>query len=337
MTVADFLKDAAQREPGKEVQISVRSFISKWGAKRRGYTYVRQISRDLEKYGLETVPPFDSGWIDNKIRIQKVQPQAEPSTANDDKNLSEAKPDALTVLGLRVGRLRSASAGVVSVRREDSLIKAQSVMLRHDYSQLAVLAGSRKVLGALSWESISKARMHAQGEIALRSCLTKAIVVDIDDDLLQLIPQIIEAGFVFVKSKQDEICGIITTADLSMEFQTLAGPFLLIGEIERKLRRIVDANFEVDVLQQIANPAMGGRVVKTADDLTVGEYVRLFEAPERWDSLNWALDRNTFLSSLKEFNEVRNDIMHFGPDPIEPEVFGRVRNLLKWLTFFDAN
>ncbi|MFN8124665.1 MAG: hypothetical protein U0237_19835 [Thermoleophilia bacterium] len=59
------------------------------------------------------------------------------------------------------------------------------------------------------------------------------------DDLIALIPRIISESFVFVLGADETIAGIVTMADLSEQFATLANPFFLLGEIERRLRLIL--------------------------------------------------------------------------------------------------
>jgi hypothetical protein len=138
-------------------------------------------------------------------------------------------------------------------------------------------------------------------------------------------------GYVFVRNTDKMIGGVITTADLSAEFLALAGPFLLIGEVERRLRHIAGNVFDLDQLQAVRDPGDAARVVRGVDDLTVGEYVRLFESKDRWEQLAWEVDRKVFVESLTALRDLRNEIMHFSPDPIESELLIKVRNLSNWL------
>jgi hypothetical protein len=210
------------------------------------------------------------------------------------------------------------------------LERTQSLMMRHDFSQLAVMSGPRDLRGAVTWESIAQARIR-DPKAALREAVTNGEVVRSDDDLLAQIPRIVDAGFVFVQATNKVISGIVTTADLSNQFLILAKPFFVLAEIERRLRRIVDRAFESDELQSVMDPADAGRHVKSAEDLTLGEYVRLLEDPARWPRLGWALDRKVFIEGLHQVRETRNDIMHFSPDPLDDEQITTIENFLKWL------
>ena len=57
-------------------------------------------------------------------------------------------------------------------------------------------------------------------------------------------------------------------------------------------------------------------MVSKASDLTLGEYARLLENPVRWQRLQLQLDRAEFLKPLQRIREIRNDVMHFDPDPL---------------------
>jgi CBS domain-containing protein len=334
-----FLSDAVTRNPGQEVSLSIRDFIARWGAMRRGFWQVSNIQSDLHEIGLETVPAFEDGWIDNVIRLVPLRASTdlEPNAGGTAAIVSDdqATSSASAAVSLRVSGLASASSGVVSVSRDDSLARAQSLMLQGDYSQLPVLAGLRDLQGAISWESIAQARMH-RPEIVLRDCIVAADVVNLNDDLLTHIPRITDNGYVFVKDTDKKIGGVITTADLSAQFLAVAGPFLLIGEVERRLRRIAGNVFDLEQLKAVRDPGDLAREVRGVDDLTVGEYVRLFESKDRWEQLAWDVDRKVFVESLTAFRDLRNEIMHFSPDPIESELLTKVRNLANWLKLLQA-
>lgn len=207
-----FLVEAAARPPGDEFVLSIREFISKWGAQRRGYWWVQEINDDLARHKLTTMPPFEVGYIDNQVRILHLVTQARAETANavaSDATESGPSVGQLEEPSLSVSTIESASKGVKSVSRDDSLAKAQSLMLQGDYSQLAVLGGERDLHGAISWESIAQARMH-NGAASVRECMVPTESVALDDDLLALIPRVISQGFVFVRRADRTVAGIIT-------------------------------------------------------------------------------------------------------------------------------
>jgi hypothetical protein len=59
--------------------VTTREFLSWFFAQRRGYWVVQSIRRELERAKLDTVPDFESTYIDETIgfkQVSKPQPQA---------------------------------------------------------------------------------------------------------------------------------------------------------------------------------------------------------------------------------------------------------------------
>jgi hypothetical protein len=336
--VRQFLEDAASRDSQNLVKISIRELLQRWGHKRRGYWVVSRIEEALEEVGLVTEPAFTQGWIDASITLipktltppLEAPPGSGAATAasRDD---GEVEPGEVTII---VGSLRSAGQGITSVPLDATLVQAQSQMMSLDFSQLGVMSDARTIRGAVTWESIAQAGMRTSTP-SVRECLIPAEVVRYEDDLIHHIPRIVQAGYVFVQAKDRTITGIVTTADLSEEFARLASPFFLIGEIERRLRRAVDRTFAPEELGQVRDPGDETRDVASAGDLTIGEYVRLLEYPEHWERTGWQVDRRIFMGDLNRIRELRNEVMHFSPDPLEEEQINELRRFIRWLKILD--
>jgi hypothetical protein len=209
-------------------------------------------------------------------------------------------------------------------------------MMANDYSQLAVLAGKRTLRGAVTWASIARARI-LNPKATLADAIVRAQVVRSDDDLLELVPRIAELDFAFVQAEDKQITGIVTTADLSLQFSQLTSPFFLVGEIERRLRHLIDEVFSTDDLHDALGPRDDGKgkEVESARHLTIGEYIRLLQNPARWSQLSWGLDRQVFIEALDRVRLARNEIMHFSPDPLEPGEIDHLQKFLKWLRWLD--
>jgi hypothetical protein len=50
-----------------------------------------------------------------------------------------------------------------------------------------------------------------------------------------------------------------------------------------------------------------------------------------WEKLGWPLDRATVVKRLDELRGIRNDVMHFNPDPLPQDAVEKLRNALKLL------
>ena len=334
-----FLVDAAGRERPHLIEVPIRELLARWGYKRRGTWVVNGISRDLKKVGLVTEPDFAQGWIDTTVTLvpkglikpREASPESLPSSSASDGEM--LVPGEVTLI---VGSLRSANLAVCSVPLDSTLLKVQSLMMANDFSQVAVMSDSRSLRGAVTWESIAQTSMR-MAKPQIRDCVIPAELVRFEDDLIQHIPQIVRSGYVFVQRADRTISGIVTTADLSEEFGRRATPFFLIGEIERRLRRALDRIFSRPELSEVRDPRDNKRVVESASDLTIGECSRLLDNPSRWSKTGWQAEQSIFIEALNAVRDIRNDVMHFTPDPLDDDQIGQLRSFIRWLKFMDPD
>ena len=306
---------------GTPSQLTVRQLIKHWGASRRGAALIERIRSALADHGLKTEPDFASVWVDETVSIVNAVPQEieGPSAV-----------ERLPPVTLTVSSLASANSDVAWINPSGELITAQSIMMRHDYSQLAVMTGPRDLKGAVSWESIAQERLR-NPEAKLADCVIKPHVVSTDDPLIQVVGLVIDHGYVFVRAHDGKVGGIVTMADLSEQFVSLAEPFIQLGEIERWLRRGIDREFDPDELAELLDPDDVDREVESAGSLTLGELERLLEEPGSWARLGWPADRKEFVGALSEIRTIRNEVMHFSPDPLIDDDLKALRNMVKWV------
>jgi hypothetical protein len=210
-------------------------------------------------------------------------------------------------------------------------MEATTLMLAKDFSQLPVMINERTVKGVVSWRSIGSRLALAQKPSVAREAMEPHAEMSIDASLFAAIPLIVEHEYVLVRSSDQRITGIVTTSDLSVQFRQLSEPFLLLGEIENHLRRIISSHFGQDELVAVQDPNNGTRKIETAADLTFGEYRRLLEEPSRWRRLDLQMDRGVFTGLLDKVRGIRNDVMHFDPDGIPESDLDILRDFAKFL------
>lgn len=333
----EFLDDLKRRVDAEDVHLKVRELLAEWGVSRRGSSVVARIAKDLADSGLRTVPSFASTGLDVSVQVlglgapQNAESEIGVASMPDPGNSRAAAATSPQNL-ITIGTLASATAGVESVAPDDPILRAQSLMESHDYSQLAVMSGKRTIKGVVSWESIAKASMYGRPPLVVSDALAEdVVVVPAGASLLEYVGQISSSGYVFVRDETHVVTGIVSAADLAAEFENLANPFLLVGEIEGWLRIIVDRCFSSDDLLDYLDPDDPDREIEAAQSLTFGEYVRLFQDPEAWEALGLAADRSTFVSHLDEVRQRRNEIMHFSPDPMPAGHIRRVEAMKRWL------
>lgn len=333
-TPGAFLERAKERaQAGSPQSTTIRRLVNLFDAKRRGSTVVSRIQHELDQRGLVTDPDFTNGWIDNRVVILVSSPTAAlnaPVVPNGEAP-SGSSPVAVT---LTIRSLAAATRTVAFVDRNQTLDQARGLMLRDDFSQIAVVSsGPRNPVGAVSWESMAKAALR-KPDFSLADATIQATTVKLDDNLITLVPTIVEQGFVFVIAEDKALCGIVTTADLGDQFATLAKPFFLLGEVERRLRHIIDGVFSAEELAGIQDPD-DPRAISGAGDLTIGEIQRLLEQQVNWERLAWPVDRGLFTKQLNAVREIRNEVMHFSPDPLDDEQLETLANFIKWLRVHD--
>lgn len=340
--IAETLRGGRAPEP-----ISVRELIGWFDALRRGTNVNWHVRRSLEQAGLVTVPDFESSHIDGRVQFalpQALEDQPEERLENNDlEPVVELAPQqgaapvqfvggAGVEPAYRVSRLLDPRLRLVTIGPDASLEEAVTLMLRHDYSQLPVMTNERDVRGVVSWDSIGPAMAlgHPMPQF-VRECMRPHVEVKETDSLFQVINRIIESSYVLVRNERRSISGILTTTDLSQQFQDLAEPFLLIGEIENHIRSLIDGRFTQEELAAVRNENDPNRVIESVADLTIGEHIRLIENPANWARLGLKADRAVFVRELDVVRQLRNDVMHFDSDRITDVERGSLRNFVQFI------
>jgi hypothetical protein len=75
--------------------------------------------------------------------------------------------------------------------------------------------------------------------------------------------------------------------------------------------------------------------VESVSDLSLGEIGRIVEQERNWTRLNWPVDRAEFVKAFHEVREIRNDVMHFSPDPPTADQEATLINFMNWLKIMD--
>lgn len=297
---------AAQLKAGAQPpEETVQSILSWFGAERRGYWVVANIRKELDSRGLTTVPDFENVWIHSKVGFERKKKNDGPASADDPT--------------FRIGRLDAANKPVVSVKPTDTLQRAVTLMLINDYSQLPVMSGPREVKGLLSWKTIGSRLVMGETGLMVKDCMEVACTISQDESILDAVDVISKHDYVLVLAKDKAVTGVVTASDFNLQFKALAEPFLLVGEIESGIRRMLHGKFKLAELQDCKNPVDQSRKVSSPSDLTFGEYIRLLENPEKWKRLEIEVDRAEFVNQLSKVGKIRNDVMHFNADGLAPE------------------
>jgi len=298
--------------------ITVRELLLWFGAQRRGYWITDDIRACLTEVNLITRPDFQWAYIDEPIEFVKRK---------RGKASKDERPDPTN----RIGQLASANRAPIAVTRDDTVERAVTLMLANDFSQLPVMTGDRNVDGVISWRSLGSKLALKQECERVRDCMVPHREIYSDESLLSAIAPIVENEYVLVRDARNQISGIVTTSDLSVQFKQLGEPFLLIGEFENHIRRVLQGKFTAAQLEGAKDPGDEGRQIRGVADLTMGECKRLMENPKSWGKLKLAVDRKEFIERLEKVKTIRNDIMHFDPDGITDDDMDYLRGSARFL------
>lgn len=314
--VAEQVRDEVERSE------TVRTLLSWFGAQRRGVWVVQRVQDALESVQLATKPDFTAMHLDATLAF--VPLPSSPTEAPDD----EVEAPSVDPVP-RVSLLSSANKAPVTVPRDATISAATTLMLVHDYSQLPVVNG-RNVVGLFSWKSYGEATSVGTNCEFVRECMDRSpLILPPETPLLQAVPQVAAREVALIYS-QGTLQGIITTSDLSVEFHGSTRPYILLGSIENVIRSIV-SRFDIEVLREARDPGDTSRVIEGAHNLTFGEYVRILQKPENWERVSSTLDRAGFIEQLEVVAGIRNEVMHFHPDPLEDHKLTRLESTLRAL------
>jgi len=149
--------------------------------------------------------------------------------------------------------------------------------------------------------------------------MESAQILSEDVSLLEAVDIIAAHDYVLVQKSDKTIGGLITASDFSLQFKAMSEPFLLVGEIENGIRHLLHGKFNDKELQTARVEADSNRVVKSPSDLTFGEFVRLLQPESNWNKLALKIDQSEFIKQLDRVRTIRNDVMHFDPDGLDPD------------------
>jgi len=323
---------AAELRAGRPIQpVTVRTLLGWVYAQRRGHYVVSRIRNALRRAGLTTEPDFAGAFIDGQLKFAlaaSAEPDAPAQRGPEIEAVGEVEFSDPT---FRISRLAAANQAPVVVKPDADLKEATTKMMLGDYPQLPIMTTDREVKGVITWASIGARFASGSPGSTVREFLEPHHEIRADASVFSAIALIVRHGYVLVRAVDNRVTGIVTASDLSLQFQQLSEPFLLLSEIENYIRLLISRSFNLVELEAVRDPSDGARKVETVSDLTFGEYIRLIENDVGWARLGLAIDRKVFCESLERVRTIRNDVMHFDPDGVDPRDLEALRDFARFL------
>jgi len=331
------------------------NLLAAFGYMRRRQTAIDLINSELEKRGVYTLPELSVEMpLDRAIRFRlrgapPDSPDEEPgaaardtatetvevATATEEETPSTviiaaeppaADPENPADRALIVGNLECAERSPEVISPNATVKEALTRMDLREYSQLVVTSGVRDIRGIVSYKSVARANLMGT-PLLVSDCIDTTVPrVELNEPLLRVIDRFKEHDAVLVIGADKTLAGIVTPADIAMEFGAMAGPFLLIGQMEEQLRWLVQQRID-DIATALAAAATPREPTQFAapGDLTMGELQLILQHPESWERVGIRYDRATFCKELDAVREIRNAVMHFRDTPSTVE-FDRLKN-----------
>jgi CBS domain-containing protein len=247
---------------------------------------------------METEPDFESAHTADgqifRLNTAKARTPAAPELGTGSVRLETTVFADPT---FRISKLAAANRKPTSIEPNETVEQAITIMLASDFSQLPVMTSARDVKGIISWSSIGSRLAVGKRGRYVHQLMDRHHEIRSDMSLFQAIPRIVQHECILVRGSNNRITGIVTATDLSLQFQQLAEPFLLLAEIENHVRRLIGDNFSPEELRSVARYSQ--RVINDVDDLNFGDYVRLLEKERRWKKINLAVDRKEFYTPIR--------------------------------------
>lgn len=340
--------DATLSRNEQAVEVTVRQLLAWFGAARRGSAVVDRVRASLDGFDLETEPDFNAVHVDSTVSLARREttraadadeeaPASPENPSNDEPATTQDKgsPPSISDPTPRVGALIDPRAKeLIKAQPGETLKSALTKMLAEQISYLPVLKNDYAALGIVRWREIVSHLALAGGsldqniEVVMQRDVS---IVQTTDLFFDIIPKIVDAGYVLVRNERRAISGIITRSLLGKFLHDQTGPFTMLGEIEVKARRIAErGDFTVAELRalQLENDP---REIHSVADLTLGQMGRLLENDANWCRLGLQVDRKEFMRRFHEVRQIRNDLMHFDPDSPSDEQKSKLANFRGFL------
>jgi predicted transcriptional regulator len=320
---------------GKTVPpVTVRSFLSWFDVQRRTRLNVAYIDSELEKAGIQTIPSYLDTWVDNPITFELAKPKtsgaakanssAEPASGRGEERLEHASADDPS---FKIGKIITPDSVPVFVKPNASLQEATTIMLARNFSQVPVMISERDVKGVVSWASIGARTAASITGADVQSFMDEHREISASATFFDAIRVIRESDYVLVRGPDRRIIGIVTATDIAEQFEAISTPFLLLAEIENHLRSLITKKLTKADIKRACSPEHLPEDFSATSELTFGNLVKVLDHPDNWKKLNLQLDRSTFCTELSAINRIRNDVMHFDPDPLTDQNIAKLRNV----------
>jgi predicted transcriptional regulator len=310
----------------KKVETTPKKILDLFGSKRRGARVIGKVKQLFNKYDLMSTPDFSTAYCYGKMTIEARPKVGVP----EETNLDDLIPKLGIMAAANIGALKKHKHGLLSVRKNTPFMEAVTLMIKYDISQLPVLSG-KDAVGIIDWKSIGVAIVLGKNCKIVSDCMKPVEVLSVNTSLFEAVERVLKKGTILVKQQDNTITGLVTTKNITEQFIDMSRPFLLLEQIENHVRKLLVNKLEESDITKVLDAEKLTKEFTDLTSLSFGNYVRIIENQDNYTKLKIKLKKSVLVNMLKKTNKLRNDIMHFNPEEMDPEDLEHLEETLRIL------
>lgn len=206
---------------------------------------------------------------------------------------------------------------LLTIEYNKSIKHAIELMIQNEYSQLPVTKND-EIIGIISHESIVKWLCIKEGKGELGTEVAFAMddknIIDLETSLSDLVDFVAIKNYVLVNDNNR--FEIITNHGILQYFKDFSESFMLVENIEKKLRRIIFTSIDQEAFAEISHNTLGREGYDSpnrVEDMVFNDY-RTFLSKNR-EMFQEISNMSQFLDSLDRIRRIRNSVFHFREMP----------------------
>jgi restriction system protein len=313
----------AQVDAGESPVVSVRELLRWYGSPRLTLSLRWQVREQLAAVGLLVLPSLDDAALDTVLTVRRdglasAVPAPHAAAPHPQRAVAPPPTPTRSDVTIRLADLRDCLERAVILPPEAPLSRAASLLATEEVTCLVVASGLRAPKGVITWERVGRAALAAPANATVGAWTRPVDVLDDRTALFDAIDGVERDGAVVVTAHDRTITAVLTASAAARALRQVAAPFVLLDEIERRLRERI-AQRAPNVLQSQSAPSFG-------------DYLRALEDPSVYPRLGLGVDRDVLRDLVDTARLVRNRCMHFAPEGLDADdlrALGRLLNFLR--------
>jgi hypothetical protein len=217
---------------------------------------------------------------------------------------------------------KEGKAQLLTIDYEKSIEDAIELMIQKEYSQIPVTKKG-EIIGIISHQSIVKWLCLKEGRGDLSTEVAYAMddknVIGLETSLSALVDFVALKNYVLVKDNSRY--EIITNHGILQYFKDFSESFMLIENIEKKLRSLITSQIGRNSFAELSHNTLGRPgydAPSRVEDMVFNDY-KTFISKNR-EFFTEILNISQFLDSLDRIRNIRNSVFHFREMPSELEL-----------------